>query len=238
MAADPLDVEPIGTPLPQGGRVHTPEQREQIFARREKSVELYAHGYSYTQIAKAMDVSWKTSYNDVQVYLDRAAKYFNAPRMREQIANPIRTTIRKAESIYQKFGDRLDPDAVDAKFRSIAAIQRGAEALARLYGMSGEASMYMTKIGVSPGLVIATGDDKWARNLDPSKLTELRGKFLEFVEAAREPVAAEFTIEEPGDESHNGHSGPTETEPPPDLPRPPGAEEQSGPATSNGEHGE
>ena len=199
-----------GQPNPEfpRGRPQTLEAAEKVFVRREKAVSLRARGYSFNEIAKKTGVSWATAYSDVNHHLAHLAKYYNAARNREQIAESFRETQREAEAMLEGLctetlkndeGDAIYPDSIEAKelrLKCLITIQKAASGLAALYGFSGEKTLFLNMPQTSGEGLMGKGEE-WIKQLSPEHATKLRDKIIDFYRARHEPAAvpAEFTVD-------------------------------------------
>lgn len=210
------------------GRPQTLDAAEKIFTRRERAVALRARGYSFSEIAKKNGVAWATAYSDVNHHLSHLAKYYNAARNREQIAESFRETQREAEAMLEGLctetlrgeeGSVIYPDSIEAKelrLKCLITIQKAASGLAQLYGFSGEKSFFLQFPTTSGEGLMGKGEE-WIKELSPEHALKLRDKVIDFYKARYEPAAvpAEFTVDEPDPppevapnppRSENGHA--------------------------------
>ncbi len=190
------------------GRPQTLAAAEKIFVRREKAVALRARGYSFSEIAKKTGVAWATAYSDVNHHLSHLAKYYNAARNREQIAESFRETQREAEAMLEGLsketlvgeeGELITPDSIEAKelrLKCLITIQKAASGLAALYGFSGEKTLFLNMPQTSGEGLMGKGEE-WIKQLSPEHASKLRDKIIDFYRARHEPAAvpAEFTVD-------------------------------------------
>jgi hypothetical protein len=191
-AAQPNPEYPVGKPL-------TLDAQEKILARRERSVEMRARGYSFEEIRLKEGVSWRTSYNDVQHHLEHCARYYSAARNREQIARTYLSTQREAETILDSVREDESLEAKGVRLNCLLTIQKAASGLARLYGFVGEKSFFLNLPGATMGEALTSKNQEWIKDLDPERAQELREKIIDFYKARYEPapIPAEFTVDEP-----------------------------------------
>lgn len=189
----------IGTPKPNGGRPITIEEKQRIFARREKAVELRAMGLSFESIADRLGVSWTLVRGDIERHLSYCAKYYNASKFREQIVAVHRATIRERYAMLDTMEGREDNESLTLKLKVLDSIDAAAAKMARLYNLvDGDTNVILGGVHVTTGEGLLGNSPEWSKDMDPERVKELREKIIGFYKAAHPTAAlpAEFTVED------------------------------------------
>lgn len=158
-------------------------------------MELHARGYSYHAIGEALQVSWKTAFNDVTRHLEHTARYWNAAQNREKIAATLRLTIQRADQVHRKIEGLEDPTSLDLKLKAVAAMHRAALAMMRLYGLAGD-QVFLGDVNLTAGEGLFGTSSEWAKTMDPERVKMMRETIIQTYKAAQaSAIVADFTVE-------------------------------------------
>jgi len=189
------------------GQPITVEQKEKIFARRERAVKMRSMGMPIAEIARQNDVSWGTARDDIEKHLRALARMSTTAAHRQLIAEIFLRTILNAEKVLAELTPRADatPEQAAAqtalhgelRLKALDRIQRAGESLMRTYGIMGPNPIVIPDGTVlQPGKLVFEGIDP--KKIDHDKVKELRNTFIEFMQSMRtdpKPIDASFTIE-------------------------------------------
>lgn len=207
MSAEEFPQEkPIG---PLDSPAITLEQKEKIFARRERAVKLRSMGMPIAEIARQNGVSWGTARDDLEKHLRALARMSTTIAHRQLIAEIFLRSILNAEKILADLSHNstdparlimTDEAASDLRLKCLDRIHRAGESLMRTYGIMGPNPIVMPEGAMlAPGKLIFEGIDP--KNIDQDKVRKLREKFIEFMQSMRpdpKPIDASFTVENGG----------------------------------------
>ena len=191
-------------------------KKEALHARREAATALRAWGYTYQEIADRSAVSISQAYNDIQIYLRDASRFFHAGAYREQIAETYRQQIKLAGQEIRRLG-AIDDERhregkpllyVEQRMKCSDRIMRALEGQAKLYGYQGESAASLSVSVISAGETIVQAPS-WLQGMPQEHVVKLRDQMIAF----RNLVAVSANVtEEPSDEA--GSEGPSDSDVP------------------------
>lgn len=156
-------------------RRFTPEEKLELWKRRERAAELHAKGRTYAEIAAELDCGVTTAFKYVQHYFENAAKYYRAPVFREVLARSYRATIRRCQEQIDLIG--ADKEQTAAVMQTIDRIHDALAGLAKVYGFQGT-NAFDLELPISPAEAAGPHDSPWAKDIPPERLREIRARAL------------------------------------------------------------